>query len=345
MFTRLGALLKKDTLLGMENYYLAIVLFVAILFIILVNFVIPKDTSIEPTIYYYLEPEAAGQFDELLPKMQLKHQMTSRDELIQNVESNINSYGMILKVKDEKPVVEYVLQGYENQKKKNLLTLPIRGLYNQGQSSDVRIEKIYLKDFRVEKDISFNLSMLPLLILFEPALLGLVLIATMVLLEKEEGTILSFVTTPGKISEFLASKVLFILFLSILSVVLITVFTVGFLPTIGYLLLIVGIGSIFSSSLGLLMASFFDNISKSMLWIVLISIVLTLPMISYFLPGFAPTWLKWIPTYPLLFAIKEAVFPTGNLQMILSNSWILGLASLFVFGLSVFFYRKNLSKT
>lgn len=345
MLARLGALVKKDTLLGVENYYFAIVLFVAILFVILVNFVIPQDTFIEPKVYYYLEPDAQEVFRELVEQLQIKDQMNSKAELIENVETNINSYGMVFKVKDDKPVVEYVLQGYENQKKKNLLTLPVSLAFNQGQPSDLRIERLYLKDPTVFKDIPFNLMMVPLLILFEPALIGFILIATMVLLEKEEGTIRAFATTPGRLSEFLASKVLFILLLSVLSVIIITVFTVGLLPSVGYLILVVAIGSIFFSSLGLLIASFFDNLTKSMLWIILINLVLTLPVISYFMPGFAPTWLKWIPTYPLQFAIKEAVFPTGNLDLIFSNSLILGLGSILVFSLSVFFYQKNLSKT
>ena len=59
------------------------------------------------------------------------------------------------------------------------------------------------------------------------------------------------------------------------------------------------------SSLGLLVASFFDNISKAFGVLYAFVILMMLPALSYFLPSYDPLWLRLFPTYPLLQAMKE----------------------------------------
>ncbi|MCG8502633.1 MAG: ABC transporter permease [Firmicutes bacterium] len=344
MFKRLGALFQKDLALGIRNYYIAIMLFTAVLLVLLVRFVIPEETSIKPTVYYAVESEAERAFAGMYELMDQKGRMESREEIVRSMEGNINSLGMVFKIKDRKPTVEYILQGHENEKIKNLLVLPVQALFNPARQDDLQIETIRLKAVTEENDQTFNMMLLPLLVLFEPALLGLMLLATMIFMEKEEKTIQAYAVTPGQLAEFLVSKVCFILLMSLISASIIVAFTVGIGSNFILLLLVVGISSIFSSTLALVIASFFDNLSKAMMWLMFATIVLTVPMISYFMPGFAPVWIRIMPTYPLLFVIQEVLFPTGNNDMIVSTLVLFSILSGVLFGISVLRYRGNLMK-
>ena len=344
MFKRLGALFQKDLALGIRNYYIAIMLFTAVLLVLLVRFVIPEETSIKPTVYYAVESEAERVFAGMYELMDQKGRMESREEIVRSMEGNINSLGMVFKIKDRKPTVEYILQGHEKEKIKNLLVLPVQALFNPARQDDLQIETIRLKAVTEENDQTFNMMLLPLLVLFEPALLGLMLLATMIFMEKEEKTIQAYAVTPGQLAEFLVSKVCFILLMSLISASIIVAFTLGIGSNFILLLLVVGISSIFSSTLALVIASFFDNLSKAMMWLMFATIVLTVPMISYFMPGFAPVWIRIMPTYPLLFVIQEVLFPTGNNDMIVSTLVLFSILSGVLFGISVLRYRGNLMK-
>lgn len=344
MLQRIVGLFKKDVIIGVNNYYVAVMLFTAFLFVIVINFVIPAEISTDPVVYYYAEPEAEKLFTPISQFMDSKSRVPSKEVLISKMEQNINSLGMIMKLRGQKPVVEYVLQGHEDEKMKNILALSIRSLFNEKEDQSFAIERVQLREANSNQNIAFNKLFLPLLILFEPALLGLILIATMIFLEKEEDTIQAFAVTPGRLSEFLVSKVLFILCLSIISATIITGLTVGFSGYFIYLLMIVAISSIFSSSLALFISSFFDTISKSMMWLIFISVALTIPMVSYFAPSVSPGWMKWLPTYPLLFAIKEAVFPTGNIDYVITTIWKFGLLSIVIFAVSVPLFKMRLAK-
>jgi hypothetical protein len=44
-------------------------------------------------------------------------------------------------------------------------------------------------------------------------------------------------------------------------------------------------------------------------------LVLSLPSVALFLPSFSPLWVRLLPTYPMVFGLREAVFPTGNTQI------------------------------
>jgi hypothetical protein len=84
----------------------------------------------------------------------------------------------------------------------------------------------------------------------------------------------------------------------------------------GGMLLLVILGSMAAAIGGLILASFFQNISQASIWVIVIGIVLSLPFMSYYIPSFAPKFVKVIPTYSLLFAAKEILFPTGSKEII-----------------------------
>jgi hypothetical protein len=92
--------------------------------------------------------------------------------------------------------------------------------------------------------------------------------------------------------------------------------TVGRGPNYLHLLALMAMGAMFSALLGATVASFFDNFSQYLFPSVALMVGMTLPSVSYFVPSFSPAWLRLIPTYPLAFGLREAIFPTGNPQIV-----------------------------
>ena len=152
----------------------------------------------------------------------------------------------------------------------------------------------------------------------------------------------AYMVSPGGIAEYLWSKVILIVTLGLISAMLITVFTMGFAVNWLMLMAITIAGSLFSSTVAMFIASFFDNISKAMIWILGISLLLTAPMISYFVPSFAPRIVTMIPTYSLMFAIREAIFPSSNMAVFYESISVLLIVSALLFSLSILSYKRRL---
>ncbi len=350
MLRRYFGLVKKDIITGFRNYFFLAVIFVALVFVGIINFVIPENAEIKPNVYYYLEYEGENSniLGDVLDQSEASHSnihsVTSRDEIVNIMEENFNSIGMVIKAVDNKPMVEFIMQGYENQEVVNTLILSMKDDLNSRIRGDIEIETLWLTEESYQENIPFNKSVLPIFLAMEPTMLGLVMIAAFIFMEKDEGTIKAYKVSPGKIPEYLASKITLMIILGWISTIISTFLVVGFNADYLNLLIIVTVGSIFASALGLIIASFFDNISQSMVWILAASIIFSVPFISYFVPSFAPLYIRVLPTYPLQFAIREAIFPSGNTQIIYSTILTFTILSIISFILAVFAYRRNLAR-
>lgn len=350
MLRRYLGLLKKDIVTGYRNYFFLAVIVVALVFAAIVNFVIPEDAEIKPNVYYYdkYEGEHKDVFNDVFKRSKAKHnniyEVNSKEEIIENMEKNFNSVGMIIKEVNNEPTVEFIMQGYENNQIVNTLVLSMKDDVNKVVREDVQIDTIVLKNEINREKIPLNKSVLPVFLTMEPALLGLVLIAAFVFMEKDEGTIRAYKVSPGKIPEYLASKITFMTILGVISTIINTALVVGFKADYLSLLAIVIVASIFSSGLGLIIASFFDNVSQSMIWIIFISIVFSLPAVSYFVPSFAPLYIRLLPTYSLQFALREAVFGAGNSDIIYSTILTFSVLSIINYVVAIFAYKRNLAR-
>lgn len=333
-------LIKKDTIMILNNYFLYVTIFIAVLFILLVNFVIPENIGVEPKIIMLSEYKEG---DVILNKLAEENPniqtVKTRKELEEKMEENFNSMGYVL---IDPQNVEYVLQGYENDITKNLLELEIESSYQEfGSTPNFSMTK--LRNVNTEK-LPFNKSIVPLFLVMEPALLGLFLIATMVFTEKEERTIKAYAVTPGSMLSFLVSKEIVLIALGFVSLLSVTLLTIGFEANYGWLILLTICGSLMGSGMGLLIASFFDNLSQAMVWVIVGAIILSLPFASYFAPSFSPLLVRVLPVYPLMFAYKEAIFSTGNTSLMLNAcilSLVIGVVLLFLANINL---KRTLSK-
>ncbi|KUO75261.1 MAG: hypothetical protein APF77_22355 [Clostridia bacterium BRH_c25] len=342
---RLLGLLKKDFKIAFRNFFFLIVVFVAAILIFVTNSLIPEQVNMDTRMLYAVEGEQSKetlQIAQLLEKQGGSRRVAGKDEIIKGIEADKEAVGLVIKQNQNKPVFEFILQGYENEQSKNAFVLSLESMLNLDQLNNPDIETVVLKQEINYGKIPFNKSFVPLMILNEPVMLGFIFLATLIFMEKDEGTIKAYMVSPGRIAEYLWSKVILIVTLGILSTVLITVFTMGSEANWFMLISITIAGSLFSSTVAMFVASFFDNISKAMIWVLGISLLLTAPMISYFMPSFAPRVLTIIPTYSLMFAIREAIFPGTNTAIFYESMAVLLIVSAVLFSLSVLSYKRSL---
>jgi hypothetical protein len=350
MLKRFLGLVKKDIITGFRNYYFLMVIIVALLFVGIIQFVIPENTNIKPSVYYFIdyEGEMKEYLQDMISQSEKEHdkiyEVNSREEIINNMKKNTNSIGMVITANEGRPSIEFIMQGYENEQAKNALLLSMKDEINGAFNEDIKIDVVRLKEgLNIEK-IPLNKNVLPLFLLTEPTMLGFILIAALIFMEKDEGTIKAYIVTPGRLPEYLASKITLMLILGVISTFISTVLVVGFNADYLSLLILVILGGIFASSLGLIVASFFKNLSQAMIWIIAITLILSIPTLSYFLPSFAPWFFTILPTYPLMFAIREAVFQTGNTSVIYSTALYLLVLSIITYVLSILLYRFHLAR-
>lgn len=332
---RFAYLIKKDWLLTTKNYFFYVTLFMAVLMVIVINYVVPEDVSIKPSTYIVFEYEVPSEMASVYEDAGYKI-FDNQSELDLALEDNIQSFGVIFK---DETSVEYRLQGHENERYKEFLELSSQFMFGE-YTAEVPVVTTNLKDFDQVADVPFNKLLLPLFLVMEPALLGMFLVATMIFSEKEENTITAYATTPSSINAFILSKTVVLIFFSLISLMITTMFVVGFSANYFWLIVLTIVCSLMGSALGLLLASFFDNISSAMMWIIGGSLLLSMPFASYFAPSFVPVWMKFLPTYYMLFAYKEAAFPTGNPEIIYNTIGICLAVGTLCYVLSLIKYKR-----
>ncbi|MFZ5353737.1 MAG: ABC transporter permease [Bacillota bacterium] len=341
---RFIGLLKKDFTVAYRNYFFLIVLVVAGLLILTANFLIPEKANLDAKLLYAIETEdiqAVSSIEAIFGSSEAYHKHNDRQEVIAAMKKDKNSIGIILSSVEGKPAFEVIMQGYEGEKSRKSIELALESLIGTGAPNN-NTKTVVLSDNVDYEKLPLNKSFIPLLLLNEPVMLGFIFLATLIFMEREEDTIKAYLITPGRLKEYLFSKVILMIALSLISTVLITVFTIGFNVNWLMLILISIAGSLFSSSMAMLLGSFFDSISKAMVWILGISLLMTAPMISYFSPSFSPDYITMIPTYDLMFAIREAIFPSSNNEIMLRSILVLTGISIVLYILSILSYQKRL---
>jgi ABC-2 type transport system permease protein len=192
---------------------------------------------------------------------------------------------------------KYYLQGYETDRLKNLLYI----LQNESRETvDAKKDRQVVRTLEVAETLNNRENLVPVFIAYMGALMGFFIVMAYIFYDKDEGVIKAFAVTPSSIWKYLASKIFVILSTVVVSSSIITIPVMGLKPNylLFYPFLIVTTFTI--ASLGLLVASFFNTISKAFGVMYVIMITLMIPAFSYFIPSFDPLWLRFFPTYPLL---------------------------------------------
>lgn len=363
----------KDLKLSFRNYYIYIEIIMTIVFVAVLLFVVPENFQAEAKMYIHLDVDRAvlEQLSQQLPLDDVQSRelsllleadlsgatdpaeqfedwpnglflMPSADAVRANLAENRDAIGMVLSMTDGTLQFEFILQGYESQSMRNLLEKQFTAPLLAMMPDTIDQTQVTLLSDSTEK-LPDRVNLLPLLLVLNSAFVGLFIIAAYLFMDKEEGTIKALAVTPAHVWQYLLSKVGVMLVTGLITGSLI-VLSVGHAHVhFGHFLVLLAIFNLFGSALGLFIASFFDTLTKSLGTLYLVIIFLSLASWSYFMPAFSPRVITWLPTYPMLFAMRETLLQQPDLGYIYTWAGVFALISVALFLLANLRYKKTIT--
>ncbi len=335
----------KDLQLSLKSFYIYLEVGFALIFVAILLFVVPDNVQPKISVYAYLDlPESyvAAAKSALSGNDYEVTMLSSRNDVESKIASNRSSVGLVVSIEGGKFVYDYILQGYESEKFKNIIKASIEGRFAKLTPGFEDVTTVTTIGGNNEK-LSTRLNILPVYLGLNAAFMGLFIIAAYIFLDKEEGTIKAFAVTPAKVWHYLAGKMGVMLVTGLLSGLIATVFVAGAKAHYFHLIVLIISLNAFGSALGLFIASFFDSMTKAMGWLYVSIIVLAFAAISYYLPAFSPLIIRILPSYPMLFAFRETLFEVVNLRYVYGNVAGFAAAAVVFFLLSNYRFKKTLT--
>ena len=335
----------KDMQLSLKGFYIYIELGFALVFVAVLLFVVPENFEPKVTVYAYLDLEGSykAMAEESLTREGYEITLlSSREEVEAELADNRSSVGLAVSLEDDTIIYDYILQGYENEKFKNIIKTLIESEFAGKMPEYRNVTTVTTLEGNVEK-LSDRLNILPVFLGLNAAFMGLFIIAAYIFLDKDEGTIKAFAVTPAKIWHYLLSKMGVMLVAGLMSGLIATVFIAGTKAHYLHLILLLIACNGFGSALGLFISSFFDTMTKAMGWLYASVIILAFAAVSFYMPAFSPLIIRILPSYPMLFAFRETLYEISNLGYIYANVLGFSLAGVAFFLLSNWRFKKTLT--
>lgn len=234
-----------------------------------------------------------------------------------------------------------ILFGAETKRYQNLIS-SVHGDI-EGEVLLAQVDGQNVRYLETPEILDFRQNMIPLVVVMMNGAMGIMILIAYICIDKSEGLIKAFSVTPSKMSRYLISKILVVLTTSLLSTLLIVVPVMKGQPNYTLFILTSISLTILSCTIGLIIASYFKDLKSSFGAIMFVIIIFMLPTISHFLPSFSPMWIKMVPSYYMLEAIKETLLLSCDVSyVLLSNLGMLLLAGV-IFLLANNRYKKILS--
>ena len=187
----------KDVRLSVKSFYFFMEIGMALIFVAVLVFVVSETPSNDQKIYAVIESEdmmpkeLLGIVKEQLPGIET---FASRTEMEAALEQDRNAIGLMFYTRDGQPVFEYVLQGYESQKQRNILKTAIEtgiASFISGEETQVQVTTLG----RSLERLNNRVNLIPIFLTLNSAFMGLFIIASYIFLDKEEGTIKALAVT------------------------------------------------------------------------------------------------------------------------------------------------------
>ena len=160
-------------------------------------------------------------------------------------------------------------------------------------------------------------SYMPLAVVIMNGLMGMLVVIAYLTIDKSSGLIRAMALTPMHTRSYLLSKVLVVMTTSLISSLVVTVPVMGAQPNYLLFILTAALVAMLSCMLGLWIASYFSDLKSAFGVLILFMVILMLPAMSYIIPSFAPLWIRLMPTYPMLQAVKETLLPSSDTGYVL----------------------------
>lgn len=334
----------KELKLASKSFYFYIELVFAVLILVIVLFVIPENFNSTTTEYVLLDmPDSAaaameesfldedldGKYEnteikvkkEMIPVRLIETEdrmvyLVENEDDLEKLADSKKQLGAVIRM-DESGNISYTyyLQGYETERLKNL--------YKVIHNSDMATLEAALDDQEVRTIstdytvVSDRVNTMPSLLTFNGSLMGMFIIAAYIFLDKEQGIIKAYAVTASTVWQYLLSKTLVITITAIVTTAIITIPILG--GSANYLLMLVFLIStgFFASSIGLLLSAFFDSMNKAFNAIFILMVMILVPAIAYFIPGWEPFWIKFIPSHYIITGFREVIVKGGDAGYVL----------------------------
>ncbi|MFW5776393.1 MAG: ABC transporter permease [Spirochaetota bacterium] len=334
---RIGSLLKKDLILGVKDVFVILEVVFAVLLVVLLRFVVPEDIANDEHVFVYDE---TGVIESRISSLEVDADVPTgeffvdgRDDVVDGLVDNPAALGLVIRSAADasgalydvelltQPYTQQAMIDYIRVELEDVLSIitPPAGRYPADVYDALRVEALQtgLRD-----EIPFNKRLMPLVLMVMVGILGLFIMVSLLGQERGDQTIRAFRVSPGGIWTFMASKHLMVLLTGL------TTFSILYLPMMGFAgylpsLVIILLTIVLGSSMGAILAAYFDNPMASIGWVLLLMLVFNLPTISLFAPVFSPVWLRAIPTYHTLFGLDAAMFPDNNAHVVRRSAGIL----------------------
>lgn len=236
---------------------------------------------------------------------------------------------------------EVILSGSETPRFRNLISAAHGNI-----DAEELVERILEQNVRFLKSpetLGIRESFIPLVVVMMNGLMGILVLIAYISVDKTNGLIKAYGVSPVKISHYLWSKMLVVLTTSLLSTIVITVPIMRAQPNYPLFLLSVVSITLLSCTIGLMVASFFKDVTSSFGLVVGVMVLLALPALTYILPSFSPTWVKLLPSYYMLEAVKETLLTMTDTSFVLLVNLGMLILGAILFLLSEKRYQKILS--
>jgi len=311
----------KDLRLSFKSYYIYLELLIALLFVAVVMFVVPENLERTMTAYARSDDPriSVAWLDEALREDGLVVKpVASDDELRASLERDRSGIGIRVGVSGDKPRIEFVLQGYENERLRNMLRTSVETSFARAMPGFR--DSTTVTTLEADPEIlSDRMTMLPLFLAMNAGFMGLFIVAAYIFLDKAEGTIKAFAVTPAKVWHYLAGKLGVIMVTGFLTAFISTALVAGNKAHYLHLAPLLAATNAFGTALGLFIASFFDDMTSALGWLFTSIIVLGMAGVSYYMPAFSPLAIRLLPSYPMLFAFRELFLRSPNLGYVYAN--------------------------
>ena len=361
---------KKELILATRSFYFYIEIAFALVLLAVLLFAIPEHSQMKETRYLYLDlPQQAADFvrdsllwedtDGKMDKVTLEAGgQEYAAELVEKEAENIyilESEDIVRTLADTQEKVgatvsldannelryKYYLQGYESERLKNLLSV-LHNINEDELEQSFDSQKVHLVATGYTPLNDRENAVAPLLA-FNSCLMGMFVMAAYVFLDKKEGVIKAYAVTASSVAQYLMSKILVVLLTATVSGLIVLVPVMGFKINYVLILLLLLTTSFFSSVVGLMIASFYKDITKAFGTIFFILILMMAPAISYFLPGWNPQWVQIIPSNPIIQGLKDVISAKGNMMYTLFASAGFLVAGVLLFIITDKRFRKTLN--
>ncbi len=235
---------------------------------------------------------------------------------------------------------KYYLQGYETKRYSDVLYL-----LHTFSEDDIKaaMDQQTTRKIGGSGRLNNREAVVPIFIAFSGALMSFFIIMSYVFLDKSQGVIKAFAVTPSSVWKYLLSKILVMLTTVLISSSIVVIPIMKLKPNYLLLFLFLIASTFLFSCFGLLIASFFDNISKAFGVLYLTMIGLMLPAFSYYISSFDPLWIRFLPTYPILEGFKGIMKGQADVPYILTYTLVFLVGGGILLALANFRFEKSLT--